>query len=82
MNTAVYWAARNAGCSAREAEVVATYVVSESAYDTALKLQTTTQVVRNYLARARQRTNTPHNAALVATFVDQGTMHNHSTQTT
>ena len=65
MNAAVFSAARLAGCSTREAEVLATYVVSENARDAARKLGLSEQTVKNHLSAVRQRFGAPHTIAVV-----------------
>jgi DNA-binding CsgD family transcriptional regulator len=69
LNQALFQAARQAGCTAREAEVLATYVESQTIMDTAIKLQTSERAVAASLARARKRVKAPHVAALVVAIL-------------
>lgn len=65
MNVILFSAARLAGCTTREAEVLATYVESENARETARKLRLSEQTVKNHLSAVRQRFNAPHTIAVV-----------------
>jgi DNA-binding CsgD family transcriptional regulator len=66
VNEAVYLAAIDAGCSQRQAEVLATWVDSETLDDTAAKLGISQRAVLKHLREARHRLNVPHNGKLVA----------------
>jgi DNA-binding CsgD family transcriptional regulator len=66
LNTAAYQAARRAGCTAREAEVLATYVESEKMATAAKKIGISEQTAKNAMSHALQRLAAPHAAAAVA----------------
>lgn len=66
MNEVVYRAAREHGCSRREAEVIATYVESASAKATAKTLDISAHTVHVHLLSVRRRLNVKHTSAAVA----------------
>lgn len=66
MNFAIFAAARHAGCTTRQAEVLATYVESETVVETAKKLNIAEQTVKIHLADVRLLLKAPHNAGAVA----------------
>jgi DNA-binding CsgD family transcriptional regulator len=71
MNQAVFRAARRAGCSAREAEAIATYVDSETLEDAADRLGISARWLLKLLRKARGRVDAPHNVALVAAVLSK-----------
>jgi DNA-binding CsgD family transcriptional regulator len=66
MNNAVHRAALRAGCSARQAQVLATWVDAETLDDTADQLGISQRAVLQHLRAARHRFNVAHNGKLVA----------------
>lgn len=72
MNDDVYRGAIKAGCTQREAEVLATYVESETIEDAADRLGITSRTVTLRLGAARRRLRAAHTPALVAIVIGQG----------
>lgn len=66
MNAAVFQSARANGCTPREAEVLATYVESDSLKMTARAMGISTQTVKNHLVRVHRRFGVRHTAAVIA----------------
>lgn len=71
MNLAVFQAARQAGCSTRQAEILATYVTCETTADAARELRISEQTVKNHLAAIRRRFDVAHTAGAVAMLVGE-----------
>lgn len=66
LNAALYLAARQAGCTAREAEALAVYSESAKAFDAAMKLKVSEQTVKNHLHEVRRKlgVTTTHQAIM------------------
>lgn len=60
MNHATYAAARAAGCTRAEAELLAWYVVTEGMRQAAEKIGVSENTARSQAARIRRRFNVPH----------------------
>lgn len=58
-------AAHKAGCSRREAEVIATWITAETLDDAAAQLGVSQRAVLHHLRSARRRLNVAHNGELV-----------------
>lgn len=69
VNAAVFEAARRAGCSVRQAEVLAVYVESETVQDASAKLGIAEQTAKIHLSDVRKLLKVPHTAAAVAKLV-------------
>src|SRR5688572_14969842 len=62
----VYQAARKAGCTDREAQVLAAYVQSNKVYDAAKKLGMSEQTAKNHLHAIRRRLGVPSTRQVLA----------------
>lgn len=65
---AVFDAAFTAGCSKRQAEVIATWLISETLDDAAATLGISQRAVLQHLRLARGRLNVAHNGLLIWTI--------------
>lgn len=66
MNDQLFRAARRAGCSQQESEIIAAYVAAETLEAAALELNITKRTALRHLAAARRRMKVAHTSALVA----------------
>lgn len=66
MNDTLFRAARDAGCTRAESELLAVYVTVDSIKQAAYIVGTAEGSARNHLTRMRQRIGAPHTAAMVA----------------
>lgn len=66
VNEQLFRAARRAGCSRNEAEIIAAYVGAETLEAAAVELNITKRTALRRLAAARRRMNVAHTSALVA----------------
>lgn len=66
MNLAVYEAAKKAGCTKRQAQVLATYVESDKLAVAAYRLGITHHTAEGHLSRVYDRLDVPHAAAAIA----------------
>lgn len=69
MNDQLFRAARRAGCSQGEAEIIAAYVGAETLEAAAYELGITRRTALRRLASARRRMNVAHTSALIASVM-------------
>lgn len=66
MNAALYQAAIRAGCTRRQAELLAVVVVSDKLADAAATLHMSESTAKTHLAAVRQKFDAPSTLAVVA----------------
>lgn len=65
MNGAIFQAARDAGCTRAEAEVLAWYVEVDTLREAAYRIGISEGNAQNHASRAKRRLNAPHLAAAI-----------------
>lgn len=66
MSSPIYAAAIRAGCTHRQAQLLAVYVVSEKLADAALELDMAESTAKNHMTAIRRKLHAPHAAAVIA----------------